>query len=90
MKVSVHSDDGEILWWFSNVDPPAGFTSDEYLRDGTQAKIVAALRAAIDEAAGQLSGALQIVDAVPDVRGTPAKINRHVPVSVVWDRDANG
>jgi hypothetical protein len=90
MKVAVHADDGAIVWWRTS-EPAAGFTTDNYLRDGTQQKIIAALVDALAEARGQLGGfSLQVVDTVTDIRGAPAKVDCCIPVAVTRDRDAGG
>jgi hypothetical protein len=88
MRVSIFSDTGELLWW-REANPPAGFTSANYLRDGVQDQIIGALTEALEQATGQLScGSLEIVDAVSDVGTSATKIKRHVPIAVVWNRDA--
>ena len=89
MKVCILSDDGALIWWRAT-EPAAGFTSDGYLRDGTQQKIIAALVEALAEARSQLGGfSLQIIDAVTDVGTAPANVDRHVPIAIVWDRDTS-
>jgi hypothetical protein len=92
MKVSVYSANDILLWSREIADGQAsGFTSTEYLRDGTQQKIVDALVEALAEARGQLGCfSLQIVDAVSNVGATTTEIDRHVPISIVRDRDASG
>jgi hypothetical protein len=90
MKVSVFSENGCLLWSREITEgQPSGFTSVNYLRDGTQHEIVAALSDALDEALGQLSSApLEVVDAVADVGLAAAKVDRHVPLAIVRNRDA--
>lgn len=85
MRISISSDAGELLWW-REANPPAGFMSANYLRDGTQDQIIGALSEALEQAIGQLScGSLEVVDAVSDV-GAPAT---DVPIAIVWNRDAS-
>jgi hypothetical protein len=88
MKVCIQDNDGALIW-SRTADPASGFTAENYLRDGTQQKIIAALIDALEQARGQLGGlSLQVVDAVPEAVGTSAKVNRHVPIAVAWNRDA--
>ena len=93
MKVSIFSENGYLLWSreITEGHTPSGITSANYLRDGTQHKIIVALVDALAEARGQLSGPpLQVVDAVTDVGLAAAKVDGHVPLTVVWNRDAGG
>jgi hypothetical protein len=92
MKVSIFSEDGSLLWSREMADgQSSGFACRNYSRDGTQYKIINALSGALDEARGQLgSPPLEIVDAVTDVRPAAAKVDRHVPIAIVWNRDAGG
>lgn len=92
MKVSVFSASGSLLWSRELTDGhQSGFTSANYLREGTQQKIIGALIDALVEARGQLSRLpLQVVDAVSNVRSTAAKVDRDVPVSVARNWDASG
>jgi hypothetical protein len=92
MKVSIFSEDGTLLWSREMAGgQPSGFACRSYSRDGTQRKIVDALSGALDEARGQLgSPPLEVVDAVTDVGPAAAKVDRHIPIAIVWNRDAGG
>jgi hypothetical protein len=89
MKVSIFAGDGKLIW-SRNTKPLGGYTSESYLRDGTQQKVIAALVDALAEARGQLGGAplFNVVDAVADVGVTAAKVDCRVPFAVVRNRDA--
>jgi hypothetical protein len=89
MKVSVQTQDGTIIWE-RTTNPTGGFTADNYLHDGTQQKIIAALVDSLAEARGQLGGAalFNVVDAVADIGVAAAKVDCRVPLAVVGDRDA--
>ena len=90
MKVCILNDKG-LLIWSREAEPANGFTSNSYLRDGTQQKIIAALVDALAEARGQLGGfSLQVVDAVADIGATAAKVNCRVPITIVRNRDFGG
>lgn len=88
MKVCVQDDTGALIWSHT-ADPAAGFTAENYLRDGTQQKIIAALVDALAEARGQLGRVpLNVVDAVADIGVTAAEVDCRVPFAVVWNGDA--
>ena len=90
MKVSIFADNGALLWSRNNAaDQPSGFTSNNYLCDGTQQKIIDALNDALTEASGQLRGSFEIPDVVSDVRATATEVNRRVPIAIAWNRDAS-
>lgn len=92
MIVKVFSDAGALLWKRQHRDgeTPSGMTAANYVEDGTQQKIIAALIDALGQARGQLRGfALQIVDAVADVCPSAAKIDGGVPISIARNRDAS-
>ena len=90
MKVSVFSNDGEMLWSREiTAGQPSGITSTNYLRDGTQQKIIGALVDALAEARGQLGRLpLQVVDTVSNVGAAAAKVDRRVPIAIAWNSDA--
>lgn len=52
MKVQVLNDSGEILWSYDH-QVREGFTSTQYLKDGTQNQIVTALEMAHQQATGE-------------------------------------
>jgi hypothetical protein len=89
MKILIYSDD-DILLWVRQVkgDQVSGITSADYLRDGTQQKIIGALEDALSEANGQLCCSLDVADVISNIGATSAKINSRVPIAIVWDRDA--
>lgn len=91
MKVAI-SVAGQIVWSVENHNGcRSGTTSVDYLSDGTQQKIIDALVRALAEARGQLGRpALQVVDAVPDVRPAPAEVNNDVPFAAVGHTDTSG
>lgn len=91
MKVIVLADQGDLLWSHEDTEGrPSGCTSNSYLQDGSQHKIIAILAASIVEASAQLRGTvLEITDVVADVGAAPAEVNRRIPISIVWDRDAS-
>ena len=91
MKVLILSNQGDLLWSHQDMEGrPSGFTSNAYLRDGSQQKIIAILADSIVEATGQLRGmALEITDVVADIGAATTEVNCRVPISIVWDRDAN-
>lgn len=65
------------------------FCERQLLRDGTQDQIIGALSEALEQATGQLScGSLEVIDAVSDVGAPATKIKCHVPIAIVWNRDA--
>jgi len=81
-----------MLVWFREclTDQPFGLTSEAYRLDGTQDRIIAALREALAEAEAQLCCRFQIVDAVPDICSPAAEIDRDVPIVGMRDHDARG
>ena len=87
MKVCLFSGADELLW-SRDAENNCGITSTNYLRDGTQCAIVGALVEALDQAVCELGGALQIIDAVTDIRPAAAKIDCRIPVSIVRDGDS--
>jgi hypothetical protein len=89
MKVSIHADDGELLWSRQIRHGQALIvTSANYLRDGMQHKIIDALDSALREARGQLRCTFDVADAISDIGAPTAKIDRRIPISIVWNRDA--
>lgn len=89
MKILIYADDGSLLWSRQLKNGQAsGVTSADYLRDGTQRKIIDALDDALREAKGQLRCTLDVTDVVSNVGAATAKINRRIPISIVWNRDA--
>lgn len=86
MRVSIHSDRGELLWFRECLaDQPFGMTSEAYLRDGTQPQIVSALKEALTESDGQLASRFEIPDVVTNVRLPTAQIDRCVPITRMRD-----
>ena len=80
---------GELFWSYESGGLRAGFTSANYLRDGTQDRKIGALLEALAEARGQLGRLpLEVVNAVPKVGPPAAKIDCHVPIAAAWNRDA--
>jgi hypothetical protein len=75
MKVAVLDDSGALTW--SRGPGPQGISMRQA---AVLLRVVAALRAALAEAEGQLSG-LQVSDAVADVRRPAAEIDCGVPVT---------
>lgn len=88
MNVCITPSDGTVLWSHTKEPYSPNCTASAYLKDGTQNKIIAALSAALYEANAQLRCvALQEVNAVPDVGTSATKINRDIPIAIVWNRD---
>ena len=56
LRVIVQSPEGNHILWERQASPPQGTTSAAYLDDGTQVRIVAALREALEQAEFDLSG----------------------------------
>ena len=68
-----------------------GLANRSHLLDGTQEKIVEALRDALEQAAAQLRGAcFQVGDVIPDVGAASAKIYDYVPIVGVRNGDPRG
>jgi hypothetical protein len=90
MIVSVSDKNGAPIWERRSYigEPLGGLASQSYLRDGTQNKIIDALREALEQAEAQLSGAsLQVRDIVSDIGAAAAKVYDDVPVVPMRDRD---
>ena len=90
MKVCIQDDTGSLIW-SRTADPASGFTAENYLRDGTQQKIIAALVDALAEARGQLgSVTLNVVDAISNVGVAAAKVDSHVPITAARNGSISG
>lgn len=89
MKICIQTQDGTLIWE-RTTEPAGGFTDDNYLRDGTQQKIIAALVDALAEARGQLGGAplFNVVDVVADVGVATTEVDCRVPLAIVRNHDA--
>ena len=86
MRVRVEDHAGETVWSYGD---GYGETATSYVIDGTQARIIAALVAALAEARGQLGGApLQVADGIANVGGPAPEVQRDVPIAVVWNADS--
>lgn len=80
MRVSVFQDD-LLIWEHEFIgDQMRGYANCAYLSDGTQPRIVAALRRATTQALGQ-SGLLDVGDARTDVGLAAAQIEDGVPAA---------
>ena len=90
MKVCILAEGGDVVWSYATGLVSCGLAATSYLHDGTQQRIIAALVDALEQARGQLGGgALQVADVVADVGAPPAKIKRHVPIAIAWNRDSS-
>jgi hypothetical protein len=85
MRVRVEDVEGRSIWGYGD---GFGETATSYVTDGTQAKIIAALVAALAEARGQSGGAFQIADVVADIRPAAAEVQRDVPIAGVRNDDS--
>lgn len=89
MIVAISSAAGTLLWERSSYsDAPAGLSNPSYIYDGTQSKIIAALREALEQAEAQLSGGLKEGDIIPYVRPSASEMDNNIPVVTVRDRNA--
>jgi hypothetical protein len=79
-NVSIHADDGSVLWSYQDGPISNGVAAMQYISDGTQQRIIAALLAALTEAKGQLRRPLQVLNVVPYVRPTASQVDDGIPV----------
>lgn len=71
--VEIHDENGALVWSFTSGHAAGGLASMDYLKDGTQQRIIDALLAALVEARGQLRRpALDISNVVADLRAATA------------------
>jgi len=82
MKVSVADTAGELVW--SRGPGPQGTATRQ---PAVLSGIIAALRAALAEAEGQLGGSLEVVDAVADVGLAAPEVYDNVPMTRMGDTD---
>ena len=85
MKVQVVDANDTLVWERATSGSQSGVTSRDYLKDGTQERIVNALLRALSHARGELGR--KDADTMPNTCRATAKINDDVPVVVIWNDD---
>ncbi len=67
MTVQIRRSTGEIIW---ERDESGGLACRAYVEDGTQARIIGALRGALEQAEFEFSASSDVADRVLDVGST--------------------
>lgn len=81
MDVKVYSNDNKLLWAFGRKGAfTSGIACTKYLHDGTQQKIISALKAAILQAEGELSVS-DNTDRMSHRSRTAAKVEHNIPIA---------